>query len=84
MQIAEETTCSLVFLFDMRKRAQLTICIYKKFQLTDFYSCSMKSKFFTQVWEVESFCKLRGTQWICSSKYLFFRLIFAGWEIWEK
>ena len=27
MQIAEETTCSLVFLFDMRKRGQLTIYI---------------------------------------------------------
>ena len=26
----------------------------------------------------------RGTQWICSSKYLFFRQIFAGWEIWKK
>ena len=27
MQITEETTCSLVFLFDMRKRGQLTIHI---------------------------------------------------------
>ena len=27
---------------------------------------------------------LRGTQWICSSKYLFFRHIFAGWEMWKK
>ena len=26
----------------------------------------------------------RGTQWICYSKYLFFRQIFAGWEIWTK
>ena len=26
----------------------------------------------------------RGTQWICSSKYLFLRQIFAGWEIWKK
>ena len=26
----------------------------------------------------------RGTQWICSSKYLFFRHIFAGWEMWKK
>ena len=24
---------------------------------------------------------LRGTQWICSSQYLFFRPIFAGWEM---
>ena len=66
------------------EKKKATDYIYKKFQLTDFYSCSMKSKFFTQVWEVESFCEFRGTQWICSSKYLFFRRIFAGWEIWEK
>ena len=26
----------------------------------------------------------RGTQWICSSKYLFFMQIFAGWEMWKK
>ena len=28
--------------------------------------------------------KLRGTQWICSSKYVFFRPIFAGWKILKK
>ena len=27
---------------------------------------------------------IRGTQWTCSSKYLFFRPIFAGREIWKK
>ena len=27
---------------------------------------------------------IRCTQWICSSKYLFFRHIFAGWEMWKK
>ena len=26
----------------------------------------------------------RGTQWICSSKYLFFMQMFAGWEMWKK
>ena len=26
---------------------------------------------------------IRGTQWICSSKYLFFMQIFAGWEMWR-
>ena len=34
MQIAEETTCSLVFLFDMRKRGQLTIHIKNFSRLT--------------------------------------------------
>ena len=28
--------------------------------------------------------KCRGTQWICSSKYLFFMQIFAGWEMWRN
>ena len=26
----------------------------------------------------------RSTQWICSSKYLFFMQIFAGWEMWRN
>ena len=35
---------------------------------------------------VDSFATyaFRGTQWICSSKYLFLRHIFAGWEMWKK
>ena len=33
-------------------------------------------------WEVPA--KPRGTQWICSSKYLFFMQIFAGWEMWRN
>ena len=26
----------------------------------------------------------RGSQWICSSKFLSFMQIFAGWEMWKK
>ena len=29
-------------------------------------------------------CICRGSQWICSSKYVFFGEIFADWEIWEE
>ena len=25
----------------------------------------------------------RGTQWICSTKYLFLWQFFAGWEMWK-
>ena len=33
-------------------------------------------------WFLETTC--RGTQRICFSNYLFFRQIFAGWDIWKK